>query len=109
LRLKDGGFSCVLPANACKELGADFVIASDVWEWSSLMRSLGCSPAGPGWKNRVYPPHYRSALSRTNLHVQPDIPISGYVPGSQAVTRMIAAGEVATYQALERFSRKLAA
>jgi NTE family protein len=108
-RLKDGGFSCVLPANACKELGADFVIASDVWEWSSLMRSLGCSPAGPGWKDRVYPSHYRSALSFTNLHIQPDIPISGYVPGSQAVTRMIAAGEGATYQALERFSRTLAA
>jgi predicted acylesterase/phospholipase RssA len=108
LRLKDGGFTCVLPARACQELGADFVIASDVWEWSSLMRSLGCSPAAPGWKNRVYPLHYRFALSSTNLHIHPDIPASGYVPNSRAVNRMIAVGERATYQALERFSRKMA-
>jgi NTE family protein len=109
LRLKDGGFTCVLPAHACHELGADFVIASDVWEWSSLMRSLGCSLAEPGWKTRVYPVHYRFALSRTHLHIHPDIPASSYVPGSRAVNRMIAVGERATYQALEVFSRKMAA
>ena len=106
LRLKDGGFTCVLPASACQELGADFVIASDVWEWSSLMRALGCSPADPGWKIRVYPSHYRFALSRTNLHIHPDIPAASYVPGPRAVNRMIAVGERATYQALERFSSK---
>ena len=105
VRLKDGGFTCVLPAHACQELGADFVIASDVWEWSSLMRSLGCSPAEPGWQTRVYPMHYRFALSRTNLHIHPDIPASSYVPGSRAVNRMIAVGERATHQALEVFSR----
>jgi len=108
LRLKDGGLTCVLPAHACQELGADFVIASDVWEWSSLMRSLGCSLAEPE-KTRAYPLHYRFALSRTNLHIQPDIPATGYVPCSRAVNRMIAVGERATYRALEVFSRKMVA
>lgn len=108
LRLKDGGFSCVLPTQACHQLGADFVIASDVWEWSSLMRSLGCSPAEPSWTSRVYPTHYRSALSRTNIHIHPEIPASSYVPGPASVNRMIAIGERATYRALE-LSKTLAA
>lgn len=109
LRLKDGGFSCVLPTQACHELGADFVIASDVWEWSSLMRSLGCSPAESGWTSRAYPSQYRFALSRANLHIHPDIPATCYLPGPRAVNHMIAVGERATYQALEEFSRKMAA
>ena len=29
-RLKDGGISCVLPAAACRNLGAELVIAADV-------------------------------------------------------------------------------
>src|SRR5215475_9982107 len=37
-KLKDGGFSCVLPSQMCHDLGADFVIASDVWEFSALLR-----------------------------------------------------------------------
>jgi predicted acylesterase/phospholipase RssA len=105
LRLKDGGFSCVLPTQACRELGADFVIASDVWEWSSLMRSLGCSPS-KSWASRAYPSQYRSALSTANIHIHPEIPANGYLPGSVAVDRMIAVGELATYRALEQFSRK---
>ncbi|HEY2972032.1 MAG TPA: patatin-like phospholipase family protein [Pyrinomonadaceae bacterium] len=109
LRLKDGGFTCVLPTHACQELGADFVIASDVWEWSSLMRSLGCSLAEPSWRTRAYPLHYRFALSHTNLHIHPDIPATSYVPGTRAVNRMIDVGERATYRALEVFSRKMAA
>ena len=109
LRLKDGGFTCVLPSLACHELGTDFVMASDVWEWSSLLRSLGCSPMERGWKNRPYPVHYRLALSHTNLHIQPHIPASIYLPGPRAVDRMIAIGEDATYRALEEFSRRMAA
>ena len=109
LRLRDGGFTCVLPSRACHELGADFVIASDVWEWSSLLRSLGCSPIEQGWKNRPYPVHYRVALSHTNLHIHPHIPASIYLPGPRAVDRMITIGEDFTNRALEEFSRKMAA
>jgi NTE family protein len=109
LRLKDGGFSCVLPAYACRELGAEFVIASDVWEWSSLMRSLGNSPYHEHWIRRAYPSHYRFALSHSDIHIHPEIPASGYVPNSTAVSRMIAVGERATYRALELVSQKIAA
>jgi NTE family protein len=105
LRLKDGGFSCVLPTHACQELGADFLIASDVWEWSSLMRSLGCSPA-KSWTSRAYPLQYRSALCHANIHIQPEVPATNYVPGPAAVDRMIALGERATHRALEQFSRR---
>ncbi|HKZ80048.1 MAG TPA: patatin-like phospholipase family protein [Pyrinomonadaceae bacterium] len=101
IRLKDGGFSCVLPSRACRELGAEFVIASDVWEWSSLMRSLGCSPYEQGRTSRAYPSHYRFALSHTNVHIHPEIPAKGYVPSARAADRMIAVGERATHQALE--------
>lgn len=109
LRLKDGGFSCVLPSYACREMGADVVIASDVWEWSSLMRSLGYSPHTNQWARRAYPSHYRNSLSRTDIHIQPHIPLRCYVPHSTAVDRMIAVGESATYLALESLSRRLAA
>ena len=98
VKLKDGGFACVLPSHACIELGADFVIASDVWEWSSLMRSVGCSPLRTP---RAYPSHYRFALSHTDIHIHPQIPVSGYVPGPFAVDRMIAVGERATRQAFD--------
>ena len=106
LHLKDGGFSCVLPTRACRELGADFVIASDVWEWSSVLRSIGCSPAKTA---RLYPFHYQSALAHTDLHIHPEIPISGYVPGPNAVDRMIAVGERAALRMLESFARAEAA
>ena len=101
LQLKDGGFSCVLPTYACRELGADIVIGSDVWEWSSLMRSLGYSPFDHGWSSRTYPRHYRSALAHTDIHIHPDIPAVGYVPRSFAVDRMIAVGERAAQRALQ--------
>ena len=106
LDLKDGGFSCVLPTRACRELGADFVIASDVWEWSSVLRTLGCSPSKTA---RFYPSHYRLALAHADLHIHPEIPISGYVPGPTAVDRMIAVGESATRRMLESLTRAKAA
>lgn len=109
LRLKDGGFSCVLPTRACRELGAEFVIGSDVWEWSSLMRSLGNSPHDQRWTNRAYPSHYRSALSHTDIHIHPQVPTRGYLPGAAAVDRMIAIGERATYRAMESLSLLIAA
>ena len=106
VKLKDGGFTCVLPSHACRKLGADFVIASDVWEWSSLMRSLGCSPVRTP---RVYPSHYRFALSHADIHIHPEIPASGYIPGASAVDRMIKIGERATYQALDALLKHHAA
>jgi predicted acylesterase/phospholipase RssA len=101
LRLKDGGFSCVLPTHVCRQLGADFVIASDVWEWSSLMRSLGYRPTDQSWTRRAYPSQYRHALSHANVHIHPKIPVAGYVPGPDAVERMIEGGERAAYRALD--------
>jgi NTE family protein len=106
VKLKDGGFTCVLPAHACRQLGADFVIASDVWEWSSLMRLAGCSPLRTP---HVYPSHYRSALSHTDIHIHPEIPVSGYVPGALAVNRMIAVGERAARSALDSLLKEQAA
>ena len=108
LQLKDGGFSCVLPAQACRELGADFIISSDVWEWGSVMRSLGYSPFDQQ-RSRNYPRHYLSALAHTDIHIHPRVPLAGYVPGHAAVTKMIAVGERATYRALESLSNRRAA
>ena len=99
-RLKDGGIACVLPALVCRELGAEVVISSDVWELSSLSRRLGILPSDPR-ANRVYPAHYLSALQYTDLLIQPDIPAAGYVPGKKAVARMIAAGEAAVHLRFE--------
>src|SRR5918994_5997210 len=101
LRLKDGGFSCVLPTHVCRELGAEVVIASDVWEWSSLMRSLGYRPTDQRWTSRAFPSQYRQALSHANIHIHPEIPVAGYVPGPASVERMIAVGERAAYRALD--------
>jgi NTE family protein len=109
LRLKDGGFSCVLPTHACRELGAGLVIASDVWEWSSVMRSLGNSPYNSHWTSRAYPSHYRFALRHADVHIQPQIPAHGYLPSAAAVDRMVAIGESATYRAMESLSRLKAA
>jgi NTE family protein len=98
-RLKDGGIACVLPTLVCRELGAEIVIASDVWELSSLLRGIRLQPTTPR-ADRFYPAHYRLAVSQANLLIQPSVPAIGYLPGSNAVERMIAAGERATYQAL---------
>jgi len=109
LRLKDGGFSCVLPTHVCRELGAEVVIGSDVWEWSSVMRSLGWSPFEQRWTTRAYPSHYRFALTQTDIHIHPEIPLTGYVPGAAAIDRMIAVGERAAYLSLESLSKTQAA
>jgi NTE family protein len=100
VKLKDGGYTCVLPAQVCRELGAEFVIASDVWDWSSLMRTLGLSPQQAP---RAYPSHYRVALAQTDIHIQPRIPLAGHFPGKSAVDRMIAVGELAARRALLPF------
>lgn len=106
--LKDGGIACVLPAMACRELGAEIVIASDVWELSSLLRGVGLHHTTPPGQ-RLYPAHYRSAVLHTDLLIQPAIPRAGYVPGAAAIERMIAAGEEAAHRALVRWSEEQAA
>jgi NTE family protein len=98
-RLVDGGVACVMPSAICSEQGAEFVIASDVWEYSSLMSALGCHPASVS-HSRFFPRHYRLAVSRTDLHIRPSIPLSGYVPGAAAIERMIATGEDAARRAI---------
>jgi NTE family protein len=107
-RLKDGGIACVLPAKACRELGAEILIASDVWELSSLLRRVGLRHTQPRGQ-RFYPAHYRNAVQHTNLLIQPVIPRAGYVPGAAAIERMITAGEEATHQALARWLEAVAA
>jgi NTE family protein len=106
-RLKDGGIACALPSEACRAMGADFVVGSDVWEISSLLRGFGMDPHHPR-ASRAYPSHYHSALRNTDLLVQPKVPLAGYLPGALAIERMIWAGENATRLALSRFAAKAA-
>jgi NTE family protein len=100
-RLKDGGIVCVLPATVCRAMGADVVISSDVWELSSMLRGLGMHPAHPRAR-RIYPSHYLAAIQHTDVLIQPDIPVAGYLPGATAVERMIAAGEEAVHRAFSQ-------
>ena len=97
--LKDGGITCVLPTLACRKLGADVVIGSDVWELSSLLRSIGVHAMHPHG-GRLYPAHFRVALEQTDFLIQPRIPAGGYVPSTAAVDRLIAEGERATHKVL---------
>jgi NTE family protein len=101
--LKDGGIACVLPAEVCRQMGADFVIGSDVWEVSSLLRGMGLDPSHPH-AHRIYPSHYRISLEHTDLHIHPEVPFAGYWPSDTGMERMIAAGELAAERALEQFS-----
>ena len=98
-RLKDGGISCVLPSIACHDLGADFVIGSDVWELSALLRGFGLSHRSPR-AQRLYPRHYLRAARATDLLIQTAIPVRGYLPVHDFVDRLIAAGEKAARNAL---------
>ncbi|MFM2123893.1 MAG: hypothetical protein RL328_344 [Acidobacteriota bacterium] len=107
LRLKDGGIACVLPAQACRALGAEFVIGSDVWELSSVLRRAGIPPHHPR-ANRWYPQHYHAAVQSTDLLIHPQIPIAGYLPTSSAVDAMIDAGAAAARQALHRLTAQAA-
>ena len=99
-RLKDGGFSCVLPSQVCRDLGGDTVIASDVWEFSALLRGAGIGPAHRRARI-VYPAHYMHAVACTDLLIQPHIPLSSYVLAPGFVDRLIASGEAAARGALE--------
>jgi NTE family protein len=99
-RLKDGGFSCVLPSQMCRDLGADFVIASDVWEFSALLRGIGITHRHR-LAGRIYPPHYMRAVQSSDLLIQPAIPLSSYVLLPGFVDRLIASGEAAARRVME--------
>ena len=99
-RLKDGGFSCVLPSQMCRDLGADFVIASDVWEYSALLRRVGISHTHR-YARTAYPEHYLRAVQISNLLIQPPVPLSSYMLVPGFVDRLIASGDAAARRALE--------
>ena len=101
-RLKDGGIACVLPSEACRAMGADFIVGSDVWEVGSLLRGFGIGPHHPR-ASRTYPGHYYSAVRSTDLLVHPKVPLASYLPGPVAIERMICAGEDAARRILNRF------
>jgi NTE family protein len=102
-RLKDGGFTCVLPSEPCRVMGANFIVGSDVWEVSSALRSVGIAPHHPR-VGRSYPSHYHCAINHTDVLISPKVPLSGYVPSPMAVEKMISAGEMAAWSALTRFA-----
>ena len=60
-------------------------------------------------RKRTYPRHYLAALAHTDIHIHPQIPLSGYIPGASAVDKMIAVGARATYSALASISHRVAA
>lgn len=98
-RFKDGGIACALPASACRRMGASFVVSSDVWELSALLRSMGLDVAHPSAR-RLYPAQYHRALRHTDLLIHPRVPLAGYWPSEAGSQRMIAAGEQAARRAL---------
>jgi len=100
-RLKDGGFSCVLPSEVGRDLGADTVIASDVWEFSALLRAVGIGPKHRRARS-IYPEYYMRAVTCTDILIQPRIPLSSYVLAPGFVDRLIASGETAARLALQR-------
>jgi len=104
-RLKDGGLSCVLPSASCRELGADFVIASDVWEFSALLRGIGIVHTHQR-ADAVYPRHYMHAVRSTDLLIQPPIPLTSYLLTSKFVDRLIASGEASARSALNSLSAR---
>jgi len=81
-------------------MGAGFVISSDVWEVSALLRSMGFGAQHPG-AHRLYPVHYHRALRHTDVLIHPRVPWAGYWPGDAGSVRMIAAGERAARRVLE--------
>ena len=93
-RLKDGGISCVLPSVVCRQMGADYVIGSDVWEFSAILRGLGVTPAHHS-ASRLYPRQFLLALSNTDTLIQTSVPLIGYLPGPRSIDRLVAAGEAA--------------
>ena len=104
-KLKDGGFTCVLPSQICRDLGADFVVASDVWEFSALLRGAGIRHTHR-YARLAYPAHYMRGVESTDLLIQPPIPVSSYLLMPGFVNRLIASGEVAARRVLEQLPQQ---
>ncbi len=98
-KLMDGGVAGVLPVLACRELGADFVIASDVWAFSAFLRVTGRNHLHPRGRRR-YPKHYLQAAISADLLIHPAIRLDSYLPVPASIERMIASGERAARRAL---------
>jgi NTE family protein len=98
-RLKDGGISRVLPSLTCRELGADFVIASDVWEFSALLRAVGVRHTHR-YAHRAYPDHYMCAVGSSDVLIQPAVPLSSYLLVPNFIDRLIDSGETAARRVL---------
>lgn len=98
-KLFDGGLACGLPSKYVRELGATFVISSDVMGISSTLRSVGLDPRDPKVA-KYFPAQYREAVDESDILVCPAIPVKGMIPGADSLDKMIAAGEAATRTAL---------
>ncbi len=73
-----------------------FVIGSDVWELSALLRGMGVSPTHHH-ASRFYPRQYMLAVRDTDALIQTSVPLVGYLPGPGSIHRLVAAGEAATH------------
>jgi NTE family protein len=102
-QLKDGGITCVLPSAPCRSLGAEFIIAADVWEVSSLLNEMGIGP-DHRWA-RAPTRRITTRPCGTPISSSGRASRSGYFSGPQAIQRMIAAGEQAAKQALDHIQQ----
>jgi NTE family protein len=101
-RLKDGGFTSVMPVLQCRALGARYVIASDVWQRAALLGAIGCQPGG-SWASRLFPRDYRASAGSADIHIRASIPPHACVPTAWGIERLIAAGEYSARRALAAF------
>ncbi|MFQ3581139.1 MAG: patatin-like phospholipase family protein [Chloracidobacterium sp.] len=99
LSLLDGGMACPLPSAPARDLGATYIIASDVLGISSVLRAVGVEPTAPTVR-RFFPRHYRQALDAADVLVSPAIPLAGMLPIGSGLDAVIAAGEAATHAML---------
>ncbi|HZS43625.1 MAG TPA: patatin-like phospholipase family protein [Blastocatellia bacterium] len=98
-RLLDGGLVCIVPASICRAMGADYVISSDVWEYTQFLRNRHLDPIN-GIHAGLYPSNYRRAMADTDLLITPSIPAYCYIPGQRATDKLLEVGEAAARQAL---------
>jgi NTE family protein len=103
MRLWDGGLVCVLPTIVCREMGADFVISSDVWELGNLLRKLDKLP-GNEMRRSLFFTNFKKAQQESDLLITSVIPLSCFIPGKTAVDRLLKEGEIAARKALETYS-----
>src|SRR5262249_51233156 len=101
--LLDGGLVCIVPASVCRELGADYVISCDVWEYTQFLRNHDVQPQNDH-HNGLYPANYLQALKETDLLISPSIPAWCYIPGQQAIDKLVEVGEEEARQVLSNLN-----